>query len=512
MCTARNGLGGTKEHPGGEAFMTKPAFRALLREERVPLLLALLHWLASFYLERLIFTAARSAHLLNYLLCKGLLLLALFGLWRLLWRGLLAPGRRERPESRVLLFALPCLLALLGWMCYHRPLYLAGDEINIFNEAVQFNSFAYWFNYPTGYFWITCLMVVPHPMGPNVVKILLQALLAGYCVARQARLTGGKTAWLLYLLFLLPFVMDQGVTAQRLPTYGVGFLFLTARLCYDRWEGKQPSAAAYVLLCALVGLLAIWRTEGFYLFPLGFVLFCFAWRWRPDRTLLRRAAVYVLLMVLMALPQLMAYQEASAPLSVRSKPLCGYSLCNMFRNGLTEEMLGDDRADIEAYLKVSTIYDYNERLGDRNYEHDYVMDGAEDAPFDVQERFCAAAMRVIRRHPLIYLKMQWQVWRYTSGQYPVTFSGGVLPGLINLSYQQTVPCLLVLFFAVFFLLRRHFLAFFFCLGGLANFVLVFLTKPASLAKYFYVDYLLGVFFLLTAVCFGIHSLGARKRG
>ena len=481
---------------------------------RLPLCLGLLHWLLTFFLESFILTAPRTSQLFNYVVCKLILLPVLVFFWRFLWRALADPARKKNPERSCLLYALPYLAVIAVWLVCCRDFFLVGDEINIFTEAASLSSFAYWFQYPTGYFWIMSCMVLPIPMGPNLIKALLQALLAGYVVARQARLTGKRTALLLYPMFLLPFVLDLGVTAQRLPTYGVLFLFFTAKLTYDHLERRRDvKLPEYILLYAIVGILALWRPEGVYLYPFGFVLLCIAYRERLDRDLLKKLVLYAVTIAVVAVPQIVGTRDAPAPLSVRSKPLCGYILCNMFRNGLTEEMISEEREDIEGYLKLETIRRYNQELGDENYYQAYVMDGAEEADFAAQERFCRAAMHVALRHPGIYTKTQWNIWKYTNDQYGRSEKDG-LPGLLeNLSlasYRVAPACFLVLVFTVLYAVLRRWLSCAFGLCGLCNWLLVFFTKPAAYPKYFYVDYLLGLFFLSTAVCFVLYNLRSGK--
>ncbi len=469
-------------------------FREFLARERFAVIAATVHWLTSFVTERFIFEVAPTADLLNYILCKAILFAALFGFWRLIWKGLLAPDRRTNPERAYLSYALPYLFALVLWMLLVRPYELVADELSLYERALRLDSFAYWFNYLSGFYWITCLMVLPHYLGPVLIKLLLQALIAGYCVARQVR-RSGRRGLLMYLLFLLPFTMDMAVSAHRLPTYGIAYLFLIAKLYYDWLDHKALTRTTLILLSALIGVLAFWRSEGIYLVPLGAILLLVAYRLKPCKALWKQAALYALTLLVVFLPQCKAYAESEASLSLRTKPLCGYLLCNMFRNGLTPEDIAEERADIEAYLKLDTIYDYIERYGDENYYQAYVMEGVEDADYAAQERFCAAVKRVVLKHPMIYLRAQWNTWRYLHRQYPLSGARAVF----HLTYWLCIPCALVLAACVYALLRRRWLVFWITGGGIANWLLVFLLMPAAYAKYFYVDYLMGYFFLLAWV-------------
>ncbi len=474
---------------------------SIFRSKRFSLAAGGLQWLATFFLERRVFEVPPTEDLLNYIPCKLLALLALVAFWELIRQALLSPERRESPLRQYLLYALPCLGVTAVWLVCNHPFVLTGDELNLYRRAVRLDSFAYWFNYPSGWYWITSLMILPHPMGPVVIKVFLQSLTAGYCVARQSRITGKSTGWLIYLLFCIPFVLDQGISAHRLPIYGLLYLFFAAKLLYDRLERKPLTLKTLILLSAVAGLLAIWRSEGIYMLPLGGILLFTAYRLKWGKPLLKPALIYLLILALIALPQLREYQNSQAGVSLRTEPLCGYALCNMFRNGLTEDMVSEEREDIEGYLKLSTVAEYNETYGDLNYKSALIMEGTEEADYAARAAFCSAVKGVALRHPLIYLRSQWNAWRYVSSQYPLDFSQGFFQSLRLMTYRVWLPCALVLLTCVLALLRRKWLVFWLSGGALANWVIVFLLMPAAYPKYFYVDYLLGYFFALAGLCF-----------
>ncbi len=475
------------------------------------LIAGVIHWLSTFLTEAQVLTAAPWENWFNYILCKLLLLLALPLFWRFVCRALRC---RESRERRVALYALPYLAVLSLWLFAYHPMELSGDELNIFERAVRLDSFAYWFNYPTGFYWISCLMLLPHRMGPVIIKMLLQALVVGYCVARQEAVTKKKTALLLYLPFLLPFVLDQGISAHRLPTYGIVYLVFVAKLFYDHWEKKPLDKKTLLLLSLCCGLLGMWRTEGIYLLPLGAVLIACAYRLKPGKQLLKPLVIYLLAVAVVLLPQYKGYTvDSEVDMSLRTKPLCGYLLCNMFRNGLTEDMILQEREDIEGYLKLSTIREYNSLYGDSNYNNAAVMAGVEDADYAAQERFCSAVMKVVRKHPVIYAKSQLKAFLHTSFRHRLSFdfSLSALGNNINtLSLWVWIPCLLVALLWVFSLVKRRWLLFWLSSGGLANLGLVVALMPAAFEKYFYVDYLMGYFFLFVGLCFLLSR--ERRRG
>lgn len=473
-------------------------------KNRLALIAGGAHWIVTFFLERMILTVSPLESIFNYTLCKLILLGVLVGFWRFLLRALLQKGTRERS---ILLYALPYLAVLLLWLFLYHPFTLVSDELNLFTRATQLDSFAYWFNYFSGFYWIMGIMVIPHHMGPVFIKLLLQALTCGYVLARQRQRSGRRTTLLVYVLFLLPFVLDQGISAHRLPTYGLLYLYLAAKLLYDRLDTVQLDTKTFVLLVSILAVLAIWRSEGVYLAPLGLILIKVAYRIKLDKHVVTKIALYALIFALIAAPQLKAYSQADGPsLSLRTKPLCGYLLCNMYRNGLTDANLGADYASIDAYLPISAIHEQNALIGDGNYARASIMSYVrEGISYDVQEEFVSAVKRVILAHPIIYIKSQLGAFHFLAAQYPLTLQSGVLGLISNLSYQVWIPSALVLLFALIALIRKKWLTFWLCGAGICNFGIVLALMPAAYAKYFYADYLLGYFLLLVGLIWLING-------
>ncbi|MBR4308003.1 MAG: hypothetical protein IKT58_00255 [Oscillospiraceae bacterium] len=471
-----------------------------VKEKRLPLILTLFLWLLSFYTEGFYFTVARGSHLLTYCACKVVLFLGVFLFLEFLIRAIRTP---EDPSRVILAYSGIYLILLLGWLFKMMPHTLQGDELNIYNHGKELDAMAYWFNYFTGYYWISCSMLFPFQLGAVFVKVVLHALVIGYCTYRLSKAASPRAALLLFLPYLQPFVLDLGCSAHRLPIYGILYLFLGAKLFFDHKEGKSMDRKTLVLLSVVIAILSFWRTEGLYLTVAGPILVLVAYRvpvkgqlsrlWKP-------ALCYFLILVLVALPQLAAYMDKNKPsVIVRSEPLCGYALANMLRNGLEEgDIPPEEYAAIDRYISFRDLEEFNQTNGDRAYAHAMVMSLASgDADFEVREAFCDAVKSLILRHPFIYLRSQWNSFRYTSSQYD--YLRGKTEYLRYFSYRQWIPLILCLCFLVYGLLRKKYVTLLLSLCAVGNWALVTALMPAAYAKYFYVDYLLGYFFLFVGL-------------
>ncbi len=493
-----------------------------LKKEPVPLILAAVHWLASFWLERLVIEVSPSANLFNYLCCKAILLVSLYWFWRFLWRVFVPvkDGAENSPAvggsaarasggsrasgrgRRVFLFALPYLIYLIWWLRTYHSFQLVSDELNIFLDAVRLESYAYWFNYFTGFFWIVCLMVVPMAMGPVFVKVFLQALVCGYCADREFERSRGISFLPVYLLFCLPFVMDQGISAHRLPTYGMVYMAAVCKLVYDRAEQKELALKDLLLLSAAFSVLAIWRSEGIYFVPLGLILILCAYRvYKQRKTMLRTAAIYALVLAIAAVPQIKSYFfEENPSVALRTKPFMAYAVTIMMRNGLTEDMIGDEAAEMSPFVPVETVIMANEQYGESIYNGAFVLRHAKKAEYPDQERFCSAVKRIILKYPVLYIRSQIEAFKRVDRNTVYKPDMGLYDRIRVFSWHVSVPAALTAVFVILSLAKRWWLSFWLALGSLGNLVLVVALMPATFPKYFYLTYLFAFYMCVLGMC------------
>ena len=483
---------------------------------------ALCYWLLSFWLEKKILEVPASANLFNYVCCKGLLFFGLYSLFRFLEEAARPAGKQKRARW-TLIYALPYLAFLIFWLIKYHPFVLKSDELNIFLDAVKLESYAYWFNYFTGFYWISCLMAVPTAMGPVFVKVLIQALVCGYCCARERERGRWYTALPIYLLFCLPFVMDQGISAHRLPTYGMVYAAVFAKLVYDHEAlsvlGKEGSSGGsenarsakaasgafgalplkdLLLLSAGFSILAIWRSEGIYFVPLGLILLLCAYKIQDKKAALRTALVYILVLCIAAVPQIKSYFfEENPSVALRTKPFMAYAVTIMMRNGLTEEMIGEEAAEMAPFVPVETIIKANEQYGESIYNGAFVLRHAEKADYPDQERFCDAVKHLILKYPLLYIKSQLIAYAHVDRNTPYRDGMTLWERVTAFSWHVNPAAVLSLIYTLVFLFRRRWLLFWLGLGSLGNLALVVALMPATFPKYFYLTYLYA--YLVTAV-------------
>lgn len=491
------------------------------------LLATTIHWVITFFTDRLVFTVKPSEELFNYTICKILLYILLFFLYRTLYRIFFSPGRKESPEYKIAKCALIYLIPIIAVLIIKLPEgFLSNDETLIFAEASKLASYT-WFYYLTTYYYIVTMMLIPCFLGPILVKVVLQLAVCGYCVYRLCRYLdsideksilpapkpGRFFGRFLYLAFLLPPVLAYTTSAHRIPVYYLLYLLMIFTLLMDRLEHIVPSKGKLASLLVLGAVLTQWRTEGIYLLALVPILLFLSYENLRSR---KQAALVILsslaIQYLLTIPQNGALipGRLNDQAENRMGPFYAYTITNMYRNGLDLEKNAKDWEEIDRYLSVDTIAAINNDLKDINYEdvlilyyEGYTGVRAEAAPQDYQA-YVDACNRIFLRNPLVLLKTRIGAFRYAATPYHIVWPTGDIRGLAAFgisiikvcAYNLYIPHLILLCLWLYSIIRRKPFTFFMASGLCCHWFIVFVLAPASYFKYYFPIYMTMYFYLV----------------
>ena len=218
-------------------------------------IIALLHSFLTFYTDPLVFRGNRTENIILYIFLKIILFITLCLFWYFILR-------KNQKTEKIFLYSIPYFLILLTKFFTAHNMHLVGDELNIFNWVVNFNIYPAHFTYLTGIVYAVSLMILPFQLGTVVVKIFLQSILCGYCIYKFKDYYKTNWSYLIYLLFLIPTVMDNGVLIHRMQFYGLLYLFIIVKLVFDYKINQKFDLKQLLLLMLGFAILAIWRKEG----------------------------------------------------------------------------------------------------------------------------------------------------------------------------------------------------------------------------------------------------------
>ena len=473
--------------------------------------ITLIHWLITFFTDQLVFTVSPTDNLSDFIICKLLVLIALFFVYRTLYRVIFNHDRKKYAEFHILKYSLICLIPIIIILLIKLPQgFLSNDERLIFESASTLQHDT-WFYYITTYYYIISMMLIPAWFGPVILKVLIQMLVIGYVVYRLVHYLGPKYGRFGYLPFLLYPVIAYTTSAHRLPIYYLLYLLLISMLLFDLLEKKSLTVTRACRILFLGAVLTQWRTEGIYLAVLVPILLFLVYT-----NIRNRKSAFYLILASLALQYIVSVpqngviaREMGAAADDRMKPFYAYTITNMYRNGLDYEKNKNDLDIVDRYLSLDTIAAINEYYGDINYEdvlilykEGYIGVRPEAGVTEFFE-YAAALKRICIHNPDVFFRTRWGAFCYAAMPYQIVFEGTGIRQLIScaisivktLAYNLFIPCILTLVLCIYSLCRKRWFTFFVTGGLIAHWFIVFVLAPASYFKYYFPVYMTAYFYL-----------------
>ena len=260
-------------------------------------IIACLHFILSFFTDRLIFDYCLSDFSSLLLAGKSLLAIgskvAFFFVLIFIWHGLsyfVKKADRKFVKYTLIYLGIMTVLLLLTY-----PGIFRMDEFGILYTA-QLVFPEFWQNYLTSVFYIIAMMLFPVPAGIVFTQCICISLIVGYLLYRIEKCgwIKGKMVYLLYIPFLLLPVLDSNLYPMRMSLYAFLELLLLAELVIVRLK-KETFTKEKLFWLSILGAIVIgWRTEAiYYLVALPVCFVALFWK-QIDRKVKMRFIIYLL--------------------------------------------------------------------------------------------------------------------------------------------------------------------------------------------------------------------------
>ncbi len=488
---------------------------AFFRENRLALIISVLHWAVTFFTDRTVFSFGEDPSYFTYISCKVLLLVFLFFIYRALFR--------HTPDTvSILKFSGIYLIPIIAVLIFKLPQgYLSNDEVLIFKEASLLHEYT-WFTYLTTWYYIISLMLIPFRYGPILVKVVIQLLICGYCVFRLSGNLGRKYGLWLYAAFLLFPILAYTTSAHRIPVYFLLYLFELFSLQMDMLEGRDLSKGKMFWALLLGAVLTQWRTEGIYLVLILPLLMFFSYRnIRAAKYAWKLLLLFVVLQYIVQIPQ-----NGVLPMRMGDKadnrmgPFYAYTITNMFREGLDREKNKEDIALVDRFLDIEKIDAINEDLGEINYEDTLILyypgyvGVREDVSDEDYRAYITGCKNIFLNNPDVLLKTRLGAFHYAATPYEPDFSGGLFSGLLSIvktvAYNLYLPHILLFLLCLYALFRSRWWTVTMCAGLMCHSFIVFVLAPASYFKYYFPVYFVVYFWMIFLIIGEIWNLTHRE--
>lgn len=522
---------------------------------RIALLMACIHWIITFFTDRLIFSyvvwdlssMTQTVKTVMTYGAKAVFLVVLIGLYQGLYYFLFKADKRF-VHYTLIYFAIHCMLLILTWPGVWRM-----DEFGILNSAVLLLP-VFWQNYLTSLFYVLSLMLIPVPSGVILVQGALISCAVGYIVLFFVK-RFERWGLLAFIPFLFFPVLDSNLYPMRMSLYGFLELLLIFLLLHQ-WESEQKDKRLEHL-CVLASLVTVWRTEAIYyflLFPL--LLFLLFGKYSGKNKLKKSKAVsgiclYLILSLCLFVPQTVGDKMTSGNQYDLTSVLL--PLVPLVDEAYDEEECRELLADIDRVVDVDMIKKgaaegksgINLFWGEPEFQREYTN--------EEYDAFKSAYYKLVLKFPDIFLKERWDCFIHSTDLLQNTtelfFAEGVpnydrfreYPGSgpINenvrnqtikllewksakdyevkkagyaLVYSPLIPVLILFISWVGCLVRKKWGWFFILSLPLVKVPLIFLTAPSRLFMYYYSLYLMGYAVLFYGVIRGLFLLWNKAGG
>lgn len=251
--------------------------------KKIPCFIAAIHWILTFFTDRLIFkysffavsnmkTAAKSVIAIGTKAVFLLLLLLLYyGIARIIEKW-----KQGQPFIRRFVIHTGGYAAIMfGFLLLTWPGIWRMDEFGILKMAIQLLPH-FWQNYLTSVWYIAALMFFPFPAGVVLAEIILISVIVGSIITKcEQYMKHKKWVWIWYVPFLCFPVIDSNLYPIRMSIYAFLELLLAFWLGILAYEKKEITKRDVLFLAGLTGIVASFRTEAIYyifLAPLTFIV------------------------------------------------------------------------------------------------------------------------------------------------------------------------------------------------------------------------------------------------
>ena len=463
--------------------------------KRINIVFAVMFWISSFLYDEIIFKGKISEHILVYILIKCLFGVVCYFVSDFFCKALVDAGSNEH---RVLLYAMPVVVIYLVFFLSKHSMYLVGDEEVIFNSVADFDLYPAHFTYITGIFYIMSLMFIPYPVGIVIVKILLQALICGYCVMRLK----SKFAYIVFILF--PVIVNS-ILIHRMQIYGLLYLFVFAKCIFDNKEKINMQISDFLLLSFCLAILSVWRKEGIYLLVTApFILYFTYYKSNKLKWKKYFLGMYLIMLIIWS-PELGNYFHDGGFVAEQSHSYNFYFV-NMCRLGLDRNKYREQFESVDKVISIEAVDRINKDFGNDNYADEWIAFkpgyiGIKENYSDAEAIECIKAIQyMIINEPLLFLKAQFGAWNYSSFGNGRLQHASMIHNLLNtIWYNLYIPLFATIVFFFISFCHRNLIGEVLILGVLLHVFVTMILAPAGYFKYYYHMYLIGWFIVMIGV-------------
>jgi len=410
-------------------FLRGIVLKKFLKKENI---IALVHFIATFFLERIIFSfednfsVSRLSPIslrfsdnfelvMAYVISKCIALVLIICIWKLIF--MMKSGSIPVKTSVIftILFVVGAVILLF---LFPGSFETSGDNYIAYAHAVNFVP-DYWFSVYTSCYYAGCMMVFPHPYTIVLVHWLGFVFGLGYVYNRidRSEVIAHKAKYIVFILFLLPYTLVILTDCYRTELYAVLCLIYASIVMLDIIEHRKRTFAECIVIALVAGLISVWRTEGIVLGAISFIALVIFNYHENVKSSVKKILLFIVIVVIMMLPQKVGdikYYGNDYAIINLTRPL-GMIFndpdANLTYAGADSDIEAIDTLVPIVYLQEFYLDGYRRRnmaIGGRDINQSM-------SALEYSDAFVKASYRLILHNPGVYLKTQWNLFNIALG-------------------------------------------------------------------------------------------------
>lgn len=530
--------------------MLKHTKNSTYQFNKAGLIIAMLHWLVSFFTDRSLFnysltdfsdTVCMIKSMLAWA-AKGAFLILLIILWQLVFFIIKAIKENNQRIKEYLSCVLVYFLIMSALFSMLSPGLWRLDEFGILKNATLILPH-FWQGYLTSIFYIFALMLIPSISGVVIVQYVIISFITGYIVFKlKDYLKIKKYWWTLYIPFLAFPVIDSNFYPIRMSIYAFLEVLLIFELFSIKYEKRKITTKNILLLSLLSAIIVCWRTEAIYYMAAMPIVFAILFiKDHGKKCVINFTVIMVIFSGALTSVQLLGNKATSGneyditsvvlpitPLVATAEQNGDSQILEKIDKVLSTDVITKGYKD--GRTGISLFWDTSLGLVRSDYTNE-----------DYSE-FKAAYYELIKKYPLVFLKERWNTFinsngilsetqnLYTDDVYAMhretyniknepPFRKSLIKLLEFIDYDTLhnivysfVIQLVVLVLVCIILLFKGQWGYAFLAGCIcAKVPLIFLTAPSMLFMYYYSVYLAGNLLIWVIITLWIKNFARGKR-
>lgn len=321
----------------------------------ISIIISFLQIILSFMFDKIIFIEQGSSNIIipkNWMYISKVLLLVIL-IW--CWFKILSKSIKN---YKFIIFYF--LIMLIFFILVYPGIWRWDDIINL--GSLTNGNLYYWQHYLSGIYFYLCMCLIPIPSGIIFIQILIISVIVGHIIGNEYKKIG-KKALILYLIFLMPAVIDSNFYPIRANICAYIELYIFYELL--NLSSTDCKNIKIIFLTIITAVLSVWRPENFVYIIIIPILLMLVQKISIKKVAFIFSIGFILMMILMniqtqGLKNVIQISSSGNKITERELyTLSGFvtPLGELVKQAIDKNEFQDDLKEIDKMISVKCMYE-----------------------------------------------------------------------------------------------------------------------------------------------------------